>query len=153
MDKTSAILMILSLASITPETLGHLLAELEQYSPEESEFMRVQLAGHLTRRRENDIAAIAAARIKRLQEIGEDLPKTSKASTHQPAPTPGNQRVLDHVLSDLQERAETGRIKYGAYLETNNGRDPMWDAYQEILDLTMYLRQAILEQEAPKRTS
>ena len=69
----------------------------------------------------------------------------SKASERQPKPEPGREIVLDYVLSDLQERAETGKARYGVYLETHNGRDPLWDAYQEALDLVMYLRQAILE--------
>ncbi len=69
----------------------------------------------------------------------------TNASQPQPSPMPGKQRVLDAVINDLQERAESGRIKYGTYLETHNGRDPLWDAYQEAVGLTMYLRQALLE--------
>lgn len=72
---------------------------------------------------------------------------TTLASEYQPDPQPGKDVVIDHVLSDLRERAETGRQKYGTYLETHNGRDALWDAYQEALDLVMYLRQAILERE------
>jgi len=72
----------------------------------------------------------------------------TKASEYQPAPIKGNIVVVDYVLSDIRERAEAGKEKYGTYLETNNGRSPLWDAYQEVLDLAMYLRQAILEQEA-----
>ena len=71
----------------------------------------------------------------------------TKASEHQPDPQPGKQIVVDIVLADIRERAEAGKLKYGTYLETNNGRDPLWDAYQEALDLVMYLRQAILEKE------
>jgi hypothetical protein len=43
-----------------------------------------------------------------------------------------------------------GHKKYGTYLHTFNGRDPLWDAYQEAIDLVMYLRQVILEKEALK---
>jgi len=71
----------------------------------------------------------------------------SSASVHEPAPQPGKKRVLDLVLSDLQARAELGREKYGMYLQTFNGRDTLMDAYQEALDLCMYLRQAIAERE------
>lgn len=63
----------------------------------------------------------------------------------QPAPKPGARRVLDLVVADLQARAEDGRLKYGTYLETWNGRNPLVDAYQEALDQCMYLRQAIEE--------
>lgn len=38
-----------------------------------------------------------------------------------------------------------GRSKYGTPLQANNGRDPLVDAYQESLDLCVYLRQAIAE--------
>ena len=71
----------------------------------------------------------------------------SKASEYQPDPKQGEQVVVDAVLADIRERAETGKRKYGTYLETNNGRNPLWDAYQEAIDLVMYLRQALLEQE------
>ena len=69
----------------------------------------------------------------------------SKATDAQPAPLPGDVRVLDLVLSDISERAEAGRRKYGCYLQAHNGRDALWDAYQEAIDLVMYLRQTIQE--------
>lgn len=69
------------------------------------------------------------------------------AEIHQPDPTPGEEIVLQYVLGDLCARAETGKKKYGTYLKTHNGRDALWDAYQEALDLVMYLRQEILERE------
>lgn len=49
------------------------------------------------------------------------------------------------VMADLRERAEDGIEKYGTYLQPFNSRDALWDAYQENLDLIMYLRQAIVE--------
>lgn len=69
------------------------------------------------------------------------------ADVPQPNPTPSEEIVLRHVLGDLCARAETGKKKYGTYLKTHNGRDALWDAYQEALDLVMYLRQEILERE------
>lgn len=71
----------------------------------------------------------------------------SQASEYQPDPKPGQQNVADYVLADITERIEAGEKKYGTKLQTFNGRDPLWDAYQEALDLVMYLRQAILERE------
>jgi hypothetical protein len=62
-------------------------------------------------------------------------------------PRAGNIRVLDAVLSDLKSRAEMGRKKYGHYLETNNGRNALQDAYEECLDLCMYLKQRLMEEE------
>lgn len=69
------------------------------------------------------------------------------AAVHQPEPRPGDKVVVHYVLHDIQMRAEAGLKKYGTYLETKNGRDALWDAYQEAIDLVMYLRQAILERE------
>ena len=63
----------------------------------------------------------------------------------QPPPQPGERRILDLVVEDLNQRAEAGRMKYHTYLLTHNGRDALIDAYQEALDLAMYLRQAIEE--------
>jgi hypothetical protein len=70
-----------------------------------------------------------------------------EASTPQPAPTDGQYVVLPYVLQDLEDRAEMGKEKYGTYLQTHNGRSALLDAYQEALDLVMYLRQALLELE------
>ena len=67
------------------------------------------------------------------------------AATPEPQPCSGDVRVLDLVVQDLVDRAEMGCGKYGTYLETNNGRNPAVDAYQEVLDLAMYLRQSLHE--------
>lgn len=72
----------------------------------------------------------------------------SKAATPQPPPHSGKLTVIDYVLSDMAERAAAGVEKYGTHLQTHNGRDALWDAYQEALDLSMYLRQATLERDA-----
>lgn len=70
-----------------------------------------------------------------------------KAAHHEPPPQPGKEIVLPHVIQDLSDRAAVGKEKYGVMLETHNGRDALMDAYQEALDLVMYLRQAILERD------
>lgn len=49
------------------------------------------------------------------------------------------------VVEDLKERLEMGIEKYGTPLQPHNGRDPLIDAYQEIMDLALYLRQMIYE--------
>lgn len=66
----------------------------------------------------------------------------------QPMPTKGGVNVLEEVIADLRGRDRIGTEKYGATLQTNNGRDALLDAFQEALDLVMYLKQAILEREA-----
>jgi hypothetical protein len=64
----------------------------------------------------------------------------------QPAPKPGTGRpVWDLVIEDMQERDRVGQERYGRPLEAGNGRDALVDAYQEALDLAVYLRQAIEE--------
>lgn len=70
-----------------------------------------------------------------------------QAAKPEPNPEPGKTVVLYEVLRALVERAEAGKLKYGTYLETNNGRDALMDAFQESLDLCMYLAQAILERD------
>jgi hypothetical protein len=46
---------------------------------------------------------------------------------------------------DLGDRAEFGFRKYGTYLQANNGRNAVMDAYQEALDLVVYLKQCCME--------
>ena len=70
-----------------------------------------------------------------------------KAAIPEPMPTGDGDIVLPKVLTDIQSRAEMGREKYGTYLRTDNGRDALMDAYQEAIDLVMYLGQALMERE------
>ena len=79
--------------------------------------------------------------------FGSASPVRTVASTPQPPPEPGRERVLDRVLRDLTERAEFGKQKYGTYLYTDNGRDALVDAYHEAADLLMYLGQLLMERE------
>ena len=55
--------------------------------------------------------------------------------------------MWDIVVHDIEQRDAMGTKKYGTRLQPFNGRDPLWDAYQEALDLVVYLRQAIFEKE------
>lgn len=55
--------------------------------------------------------------------------------------------VWDLVIADMRERDAGGLAKYGTRLQPGNGRDALVDAYQEALDLCVYLRQAIAERE------
>lgn len=71
----------------------------------------------------------------------------SNAATPQPPPQQGRHNVLLFVVRDLHDRAMAGKVKYGTMLESHNGRDALMDAYQEALDLCMYLRQVILERD------
>lgn len=75
----------------------------------------------------------------------------STAGQHEPAPQPGKQNVADLVMADIQDRVEAGLQKYGTKLQTHNGRDALMDAYQEAIDLVMYLRQAMAERDDAMR--
>lgn len=71
----------------------------------------------------------------------------TKAAIPQPPSSGVTVCIKDLVMQDIQARVEAGLKKYGTYLMANNGRDALWDAYQEALDLAMYLRQAIAERD------
>lgn len=65
----------------------------------------------------------------------------------QPAPTPNTSTpIVDLVIKDMAQRKELGTLRYGTPLQAHNGRDALIDAYQEALDLCIYLRQVIEEQ-------
>jgi hypothetical protein len=75
-------------------------------------------------------------------------------------PHTGNDRVInfitsdfrsDKIISDLKNRSEIGYKKYGHYLESFNGRNSLQDAYEESLDMCMYLKQSILETKTIKK--
>ena len=55
--------------------------------------------------------------------------------------------IWDIVLNDINERRLIGRKKYGTELQPFNGRNPAVDAFQELLDLVVYLRQMIIERD------
>lgn len=68
------------------------------------------------------------------------------SSASQPEPTTADgEPIYKLVVSDIRLRAAEGKRKYGTYLQAGNGRDALVDAYQEALDLAMYLRQRIAE--------
>ena len=55
------------------------------------------------------------------------------------------------VRIDLMARAMKGEQTYGTRLKPFNGRNALVDAYQEAMDLSVYLRQAIAEQELSQK--
>lgn len=66
----------------------------------------------------------------------------------EPAPIKNNlPAVWELVISDMKERDKFGVEKYGFHLQPFNGRSCLRDAYQEALDLVVYLRQKIYEDE------
>jgi hypothetical protein len=70
----------------------------------------------------------------------------SKKIKDQPPPKrTKSQPIWNLVIRDMQARDRVGRKRYGMPLQAFNGRDALMDAYQEALDLVVYLRQAIEE--------
>lgn len=67
----------------------------------------------------------------------------------QPPPVKNNNTpIVDLVVQDMLERKRLGIERYGVALQANNGRDALRDAYEEALDMAIYLKQALEEQEA-----
>lgn len=56
--------------------------------------------------------------------------------------------VQSQVIADIEKRIELGIVRYGTALQPFNGRNMLKDAYEEALDLAVYLRGALIEQEA-----
>jgi len=74
--------------------------------------------------------------------------KTPILEDLQPAPTKNDHPASwSLVIADMAQRDIMGAGKYGTRLQPNNGRDALLDAYQEALDLTVYLRSAIYERD------
>lgn len=74
------------------------------------------------------------------------------ATAEQPTPHGSGPPIFRLVMDDIEARAELGEQRYGEPLKANNGRDALTDAYQEALDLAMYLRQAIEERDTKEST-
>jgi hypothetical protein len=72
------------------------------------------------------------------------------AATHpEPPPQPNaGQPVWEAVIEDMRARDNLGRAKYGTPLQWFNGRDPLVDLYQELLDAVVYLKQELMERAA-----
>lgn len=73
-----------------------------------------------------------------------------KVNKHQPTPKRGKGDVWKLVINDMDTRRRAGIKKYGTPVQPFNGRDPLIDAYQEVLDTAVYLRQAIEERRLDK---
>ena len=70
----------------------------------------------------------------------------SKDSTvYEPPPEQSEGDVWIEVIEDMKARRKMGIEKYGTPLQPDNGRNALVDAYQEILDAAVYLKQKIVE--------
>lgn len=55
--------------------------------------------------------------------------------------------LFDEVKKDLDARNQLGYQSYGGAMQPHDGRDALRDAYEEALDLVMYLKKAIVERD------
>lgn len=69
----------------------------------------------------------------------------------EPAPIPnGLPSMHDLVMQDMAARKDFGFKKYQALLQPFNGRDPLKDLYEELMDALVYVRQALYERDNPR---
>lgn len=60
-------------------------------------------------------------------------------------------KVWELVIQDMFERNETGAAKYNRYLLTNCPDNTLQHAYEEALDLAVYLKTEICKQQSNKQ--
>jgi len=72
---------------------------------------------------------------------------SNPATNKEPQPKGKGNDVTELVKQDLEARAQSGQKKYGERLTSDNGRKALVDAYQEALDLALYLKQELDERE------
>lgn len=56
----------------------------------------------------------------------------------------------DYVVEDITKRNAFGKIKYGVSLNSDTEEDMLQHAYEEALDLTVYLKTEILKRRKKK---
>lgn len=90
----------------------------------------------------------SGARVADGSERVEKTPQIADEFLDQPEPVKNDHpAVWDLVIEDMRRRDHVGLQRYGTRLQPHNGRDALKDAYAEILDLAVYLRQEICERE------
>lgn len=68
----------------------------------------------------------------------------------QPLPVPNDGPSMhDRLIVMILERKQLGLSRYGSLLQAHNGRDALRDALEELVDLGVYLLQAIEERDHP----
>ena len=66
----------------------------------------------------------------------------------QPDPIKNDKPVIQKlVMLDMRDRLSLGLERYGTGLQPFNGRDMLRDAYEEALDLCVYLRGMMYERD------
>jgi hypothetical protein len=83
-------------------------------------------------------------------QLGHSREGEAVSDINKPQPPPirsEHPQVWPMVLADMEQRHIDGARKYGIALQPHNGRDYLIDAYQEAMDLCVYLRGAIYERD------
>jgi hypothetical protein len=55
--------------------------------------------------------------------------------------------IWQHVIIDMEIREQEGLKRYGKYLTTDSTEDMLQEAYEEALDLVVYLKAAIMKKD------
>lgn len=55
--------------------------------------------------------------------------------------------IFPELIKDLEKRNKKGWLTYGKAMTTEDGRNGLQDAYEEAIDLAVYLKKQLLEQE------
>lgn len=86
-----------------------------------------------------------------IDRLASEIPERANRDGDQPLPTVNELPCIqDLVIADIERRKEVGRRRYGTVLQPFNGRDSLRDAYEEAIDLAVYLRQLLYEHEAER---
>lgn len=75
--------------------------------------------------------------------------KAPRDEFDQPLPNgdPNSPNMQDLVIADIEQRLKVGISRYGQGLKCKNGRNMLRDAYEEAIDLAIYLRGCLYEQD------
>lgn len=55
--------------------------------------------------------------------------------------------IFEMIQADLEARNQKGLETYGKTLYAHDGRDSLWDLYEELLDAVVYCRKIIAERD------
>lgn len=122
--------------------------EMRIVDPDEEPIVELQFGGAVPHQNKNDPHTYT---YKVSSQTVVNLIAWAKAKDAENEAKPESEKpIVDLVTKDLSDRSRVGMGKYGKLLKANNGRNSLKDAYEEALDLAMYLKQAMVEQ-APQQ--
>lgn len=88
---------------------------------------------------------------RNIDRLAAEMPERAHREGDQPLPTVNALPCIqDLVVADIERRKAIGRRRYGTVLQPFNGRNSLRDAYEEAIDLAVYLRQLLYEHETPQ---